>query len=480
MNIDPAHFQQLYIDGRWVAPLEATVLHDVINPANETVSHQIAFGGTADVDRAVSAAHQAFSAYSRLPLAERLALVERICAIYERRMEDIAAAITAEMGAPLQTLSRNLQAPVGLWHFQTAVASAKDFQFERQLGSTRILREPIGVCALITPWNWPMNQVICKIAPALVVGCTIVLKPSQNSPLSAIILAEILDEAGVPAGVFNMVQGQGGRLGNALAAHPMVDLVSLTGSNSAGAAVTRAAAESVKKVSLELGGKSANIILDDADLPKAITHAVHHMMGNTGQSCNAPSRLLVPAHRLDEVEKLAAEACAKLVVGDPLDVATTIGPVANERQYRKVQSMIDLGVAEGAKLICGGPGRPEGLSSGFYAKPTIFSRVHNTMIIAREEIFGPVLVIISYDDETEAIEIANDSPFGLSGYVFGGTIERAQAVAKRMRTGMVHLNGAFVDLTAPFGGYKQSGNGREWGVAGLEEFLETKSVMGWG
>lgn len=479
MSFDSKHLTQFYIDGEWVDPILGGQPHAVQNPATEQSNFVIAFGETADVNRAIKAAYRAFPSYSTTPLADRLELLDLVCAIYQRRIDDIAAAVTEEMGAPLQTLARPLQAPVGLWHFQAAAAAAREFAFEKKQGTSLILKEPIGVCALITPWNWPLNQVVCKVAPALAVGCTIVLKPSQNAPLSAVILAEILDEAGVPAGVFNMVQGEGSRLGNVLAAHPLVDLVSLTGSNPAGAAVSKAAADTVKRVSLELGGKSANIILDDADFPAAIGHAVQAMMSNSGQSCNAPSRLLVPANRLAEVERLAAAACADLVVGDPTAASTTVGPVANLRQYRKVQSMIETGLAEGAYLICGGTGRPEGLNAGYFTRPTIFSRVNNRMAIAQEEIFGPVLVIIPYEHEYEAVQIANDSPFGLSGYVTSASLARARDVAKRMRTGMVHLNGAFVDITAPFGGYKQSGNGREWGAAGLEEFLETKAVMGW-
>lgn len=479
MNINSAHLSQFYIDGQWVAPLVDGHKRDVVNPANEQVICSIAFGGKADVDSAIEAAYRAFPKYSSTSLSERLDLLGSICCAYERRMDDLAEAVTAEMGAPFDGLSRTLQAPVGLWHFQTAAAVAKEFQFEKALGATRVLKEPIGVCALIAPWNWPLNQVVCKVAPALAVGCTVVLKPSQNAPLSATILAEILDEAGVPAGVFNMLQGEGSKLGDLLAGHPLVDLVSLTGSNPAGAAVAKAAAETAKKVSLELGGKSANIILDDADFPKAITHAVHHMMSNTGQSCNAPSRLLVPADRIAEVEDLAQKACAQLVVGDPLDPKTNIGPLANERQFGKVQEMIQRGLFDGARLIAGGLGRPVGIDRGYFARPTIFSGVSNDATIAREEIFGPVLVIIPYRDEDDAVRIANDSPYGLSGYV-SGSPDRVRNMAKRLRTGMVHLNCAPVDLAAPFGGYKQSGNGREWGEAGLEEFLETKAVMGWG
>jgi aldehyde dehydrogenase (NAD+) len=472
------HLAQLFIDGQWCAPVGGGREHSVVNPANGQVSGALRFGGEADVVRAIEAASRAFDAYSAKPLAERIALLERICAVYERRMGDMAEAITLEMGAPLEALSKTLQAPVGLWHFQTAAALAKAHPFEQKLASSRLVKEPVGVCALIAPWNWPMNQVACKVAPALVTGCTVVLKPSQNAPYSAVVLAEILEEAGVPAGVFNMVQGEGGRLGELLASHPLVDMVSLTGSTAAGAQVAKAAADTVKRVSLELGGKSANIILEGADMKAAITHGVLHMMSNTGQSCNAPSRMLVPQHRIDEIEALAAAACAQIVVGDPRDAGSTVGPLANQRQFDKVQEMIAVGLQEGAKLVAGGLGKPSGLERGFYAKPTIFSRANNRMRIAQEEIFGPVLTIIPYQDEAEAIAIANDTIYGLSGYVYGVDVGAAERVARLMRTGMVHLNGASLDLTAPFGGYKQSGNGREWGAPGIDEFLEMKSIFG--
>jgi acyl-CoA reductase-like NAD-dependent aldehyde dehydrogenase len=469
----------LFIDGAWVAPQSATDLREVINPSTGRPAAHLAFGDVADVDLAVEAAHRALPEWSRTPLSQRLALLERICAVYERRLPELAMATTLEMGAPLHSLSLPLQAPIGLWHLQVTAAAAQTFAFDRMLNATtRILREPVGVCALITPWNWPLNQVVVKVAPALAVGCTMVLKPSQNSPLSAAIFAEILAEAGVPAGVFNMVQGEGGRLGERLASHPLVDMVSLTGSNAAGVSVARAAAATMKRVSFELGGKSANIILADADLDAAVAHGVATLMMNTGQSCNAPSRLLVPAARLAEAERIAAAAASALVVGDPLAPETQMGPVANARQHRRVQAMIQQGLAEGATLVAGGPGAPEGRQDGYFARPTVLSGVDNAMAVAREEIFGPVLVIIPYQDEDQAVAIANDSPFGLSGYVWASDREKAAAVAARLSTGMVHLNGAAIDLQAPFGGYKQSGNGREWGAWGLEDFLETKAVMG--
>lgn len=471
------NYDKLYIDGRWVAPTAGRT-HQVINPATGEVSGTVAFGGEADLISALEAAHRAFASFSRTSLKERLELLREICAVYEKRLADVAAAITEEMGAPLQQLSLPVQAGIGLAHFMTAAAVAEKFEFEKRQGTTLIVKEPIGVCSLITPWNWPMNQVACKVAPALAVGCTVVLKPSQVAPYSAVVLTEILHEAGVPAGVYNMINGEGAKLGDILASHPLVDMVSLTGSTQAGAEVSKQAADTIKKISLELGGKSANIILDDADFATSVADGVRSMMRNTGQTCTAPSRMLVPASRIEEVEKIAADTCAQLVVGDPLDPNTQVGPIAHDRQYRKVQSYIEKGIEEGAKLVSGGPGKPAGLERGLFCKPTVFSRVDNKMVIAQEEIFGPVLAIIPYKDEDEAIAIANDSPFGLSGYVSAGSVERAREVAKRMRTGMVCLNGAGPDVTAPFGGYKQSGLGREWGAAGFEEFLETKAIMG--
>ncbi|MFJ1472485.1 aldehyde dehydrogenase family protein [Massilia orientalis] len=472
------HLLNFYIEGRWVEPEAGGTKHDIINPATGEVAGVVAYGTDADVHRAVYAAARAFPKYAALPQGQRNELLEAICAEYERRLSDMAEAITAEMGAPLETLSKPLQAQTGLWHFQTALAIAGDFKFDRVQGTTRIVREPVGVCALITPWNWPINQIACKVAPALAVGCSVVLKPSQNAPYSAALMAEILHDAGVPAGVFNMVQGSGAAFGELLASHPQVDMVSLTGSNAAGASVTKAAADSIKRVSLELGGKSANIILPTADLEKAVAHGVTTMMHNSGQTCVAPSRMLVPQDRLEEVEAIAKRICESLVVGDPLAADTFMGPIANARQYKRVVEMIELGVAEGAYLVTGGAGKPAGCTRGYFVKPTVFSRVRKQMTIAREEIFGPVLTILPYATVEEAIDIANDSPFGLSGYVYGATIEEAQAIAYRLRTGMVHLNGANVDMAAPWGGYKQSGNGREWGAWGFDEFLETKAVLG--
>ena len=469
-----------YIDGQWVPPVHGGEPFDVVDPATEAVAGLIRLGDAADVDRAVAAARRAFDGWSTTPLQVRVDLLARMATLYERRLDDIAAAISEEMGAPLARLARAAQAPLGLWQLQTTLALAADFPFEKRLGATHVVREAVGVCALITPWNWPMSQVMCKVAPALLAGCTMVLKPSEYAPFSAQILAEIVHEAGVPPGVFNLVHGDGARIGPLLSSHPGVDMVSLTGSTRAGVSVATEAAATIKTVSLELGGKSANIILDDAPLEEAVGAGVANMMFNTGQSCNAPSRLLVPAGRLAEAERIAAAAVQRLVVGDPRDAATTTGPLANRRQYERVQASIAQAVADGARLVAGGGGRPAGCARGWFARPTVFSDVRRDMAIAREEIFGPVLVILPYGSEDEAVAIANDSDYGLSGYVWGGTVARAAAVAKRLRTGMVHLNGAGIDLAAPFGGYKQSGSGREWGAAGIEEFLETKALMGAG
>lgn len=477
------HHHQFYIGGEWVDAAGAGRL-DVINPATGQAIGSIALGDADDVDRAVAAARAAFPAYSATSREERIELLKAICAAYKARHEDMARAISAEMGAPFKHLAGSAQAGSGLAHFKTAAAALQDFSFEHTRGSTRILREAFGVCALITPWNWPANQMACKVAPALAAGCSVVLKPSELAPLSAIVLAEILHAAGVPAGVFNLLNGDGAGVGAPLCAHPEVDLVSFTGSTRAGRQVMKSAAETIKKVALELGGKSANILLDDADFPRAVEQGVLTLMTNSGQNCNAPSRMLVPEARLAEVEEIAAASLARIVVGDPAADGTTLGPLANRAQFERVQSLIAAGVAEGARLVAGGPGRPEDLDAslehGFFVRPTLFSRVAPDMTIAREEIFGPVLSIMSYKDEEDAIRIANDTVYGLSGYVSSGDPARARAVARRLRTGNVHLNGAPLDLAGPFGGYKQSGLGREWGVFGIEEFLEVKAILGYG
>jgi len=468
---------RFYVDGQWVLPSAPRTL-DVVNPATEAVAGVISLGSAADVDHAVAAAQRAFGDYSRTTRDQRVALLARIIEIYKRRMDDMAQAISEEMGAPLAKVARPQQAPSGLGHFMVALGVLKEFEFEKMQGTTQIVREPVGVCGLITPWNWPANQIACKVAPALACGCTMVLKPSEIAPFSGHILAEILHEAGVPPGVFNLVDGDGPTVGAALSSHPGIDMVSFTGSTRAGILVDKAAADTVKKVSLELGGKSPNIILDGAPLEQAVAHGVLVMMNNTGQSCNAPSRMLVPRKHLAQVEAIAAAVAAKVVTGDPVDPQTGMGPQSSELQWRKVQGLIEQGIREGAKLVCGGPGRPEGLARGYYTKPTIFSNVTNGMTIAREEIFGPVLCILPYDTEDEAIRIANDTPYGLSAYLFGDTHEHAMAVGSRIRAGNVHINGASLDTRGSFGGYKHSGLGREWGAFGFEEFLEVKSVFG--
>jgi acyl-CoA reductase-like NAD-dependent aldehyde dehydrogenase len=468
---------QFYIDGQWVDPVTPHP-HAVINPATEEVCGRISLGGAADVDRAVAAANRSAEAYAATSREERIALLEAILAVFAKRHDDVANAIMEEMGAPWK-LARNAQAASGPQHIEAAIAVLKGYAFEETLGTTRVLKEPIGPCALITPWNWPMNQVAVKVAPALAAGCTMVLKPSELSPFDAMIFAEILHEAGVPPGVFNLVNGDGATVGTALCSHPGIAMVSFTGSTRAGIAVAQNAASGVKRVAQELGGKSANIILDDADFEKAVGRGASACFENAGQSCNAPTRMLVPRDRLDEAAEYAAKRAASMLPGDPRDERTRIGPVVSETQWRKVQALIRKGLDEGATLVCGGTGRPAGLERGWFVKPTVFSNVSNDMTIAREEIFGPVLSIIPYEDDDEAVRIANDTPYGLSGYVSSSNLARARSIAARLRAGMVHINGAPLDSMAPFGGYKQSGNGREWGARGMEEFLEVKSVYGY-
>jgi aldehyde dehydrogenase (NAD+) len=470
-------YRKFYINGAWVSPAGRRD-HEVINPASEQPIGTILLGTAEDVNLAVKAARAAFETFSQTSREERIALLERIIEVYKKRMPEIAKAISDEMGAPMKFALRS-QAGSGYGHLATALRVLRNFEFEETIGTTQIRREPVGVCGLITPWNWPINQISCKVAPALAAGCTIVLKPSEVAPLSAHVFAEILEEAGVPKGVFNMIDGDGPTVGEAIARHPDIDMVSFTGSTRAGVQVAKAAADTVKRVSQELGGKSANIILEDADLNAAVKDGVLSMMSNTGQSCNAPSRMLVPAKLYDEAVRIARAAAETPVVGDPKADGVTMGPVSNRTQFEKIQRLLQKGIEEGASVVAGGPGRPEGLDKGYFVKPTVFANVNNDMTIAREEIFGPVLVMIPYHDEAEAIRIANDTVYGLSGYVFSGDIEHARRVARRLRTGMVHLNGADTDVNAPFGGYKQSGNGREWGREGLKEFLETKAVMGY-
>ena len=468
---------KFYIDGEWVDPLESKPI-EVINPATEKAIGRVSLGSPADVDRAVKAARTAFATYSQTSKAERIALLEKVIASYQKRSDDLAKTISSEMGAPMW-LANAAQAPLGLNQLTINLQVLKAYAFQRTLGTTWILREPLGVCGLITPWNWPPHQIMAKVAPALAAGCTIVLKPSEVTPLSGIIIAEIMDEAGVPAGVFNLVNGDGPGVGAAIAEHPGIDMVSITGSKRAGAQVAKAAAASVKRVTQELGGKSANIILEDADLEQAVSAGLQKCFGNSGQACNAPSRMFVHESQHAAALEFAKKAATVLRPGRPTNPADTVmGPVATRAQYDKIQRLIQTGIDEGAELVCGGTGKPEGLGTGYYVKPTVFGSVTNDMTIAREEIFGPVLSILPYATEEEAIALANDSEYGLSGFVWSGSPKRALAVASKLRTGMVHINGAPADFTAPFGGYKGSGNGRELGVAGLEEFLETKSVMG--
>jgi aldehyde dehydrogenase (NAD+) len=468
--------RQFYIDGKWVNPTKA---HDfqVINPANEQPVATISLGAPADVDKAVAAARSVFVSFSETTVPERLALLEKIIEVYRSKMDEMAETISLEMGAP-PWLAKAAQAPVGLAHLTEIVKVLGSFKFEERKGSTLMRREPIGVCGLITPWNWPMNQVVCKVAPALAAGCTMLLKPSEIAPLSAYLFAKILDEAGLPPGVFNLVNGDGATVGAAISAHPDIDMVSFTGSTRAGIAVAMAAAPTVKRVTQELGGKSANIILEDADLESAVKEGVQTCFRNSGQSCDAPTRLLVPRAKLDLAAAAARLAAEATRVADPA-AKGSIGPLVSKTQFEKVQNLILKGIEEGAKLIAGGAGRPGGVSAGYFVKPTVFTEVDNDMTIAREEIFGPVLCIIPYEDEDDAIRIANDTPYGLSGYVTSGDLEHARRIAKRIRSGNVRVNGARLDFGGCFGGYKQSGNGREWSEAGLEEFLELKAIFGY-
>ena len=472
----PANALKFYINGAWIDPVTPRTM-DVINPATEAVLGQVSLGSVKDVDLAVAAARAAFPAYAKTSRDERVALFEKIIGAYKKRFNDLGSVISAEMGAPL-VFATKMQAGAGMGHFMTALGVLKDFRFTEPMGTTEIIREPIGVAGMITPWNWPANQIACKVAAALAAGCTMVLKPSEIAPYNAIILAEILHDAGVPKGVFNLINGDGPGVGAAMAAHPGIDVMSFTGSTRAGIEVAIRAAPTVKRVAQELGGKSANILLDDCDFPKMVAAGVQACMRNSGQSCNAPTRMLVPAGRMKEVSAIAKATAEALKVGDPNTEGMDMGPVVSAAQWAKIQGYIAKGVEEGANVVTGGPGRPEGLAKGFYVRPTVFGGVNNAMTIAQEEIFGPVLVIIPYKDEAEAIKIANDSPFGLAAYVNSGDRTRAAKVAREIKAGMVHINMAFADSKAPFGGMKQSGNGREWGRFGFDEYLEVKSVMG--
>ncbi len=466
---------KMYIDGRWVDPVTPRSI-DVINPATEQPAGQVSLGSAADVDRAVKAARWAFDSFGRSSRKERIELLEAIIAAYKVRRADMAAAITAEMGAPKE-LADKLHAAIGHIHLKIALNVLKEFEFSRTRGATRIEYEPIGVCGLITPWNWPVNQIAAKVAPALATGCTMVLKPSELSPFSAQIWTEVMDAAGVPPGVFNLVQGDGPGAGAAIAAHPDIDMVSFTGSTRAGVEVARAAAPSIKRVHQELGGKSANILLPDADIAAAAVAGFRSIVTNAGQSCNAPTRMLVPRERQGEaIAALSADA-AQIAVGDPLE-NPDVGPVVSRTQFDKIQHLIQTGIDEGATLVAGGPGRPADLARGFYVRPTVFADVENSMAIAREEIFGPVLCVIPYDTVDDAVRIANDSEYGLAGYIQGKDEGLIDEVASRLRVGQVLINHPHPDGMAPFGGYKQSGNGREWGDFGFEGYLEVKAVLG--
>jgi aldehyde dehydrogenase (NAD+) len=466
---------KFYIDGEWVDPVELKTL-DVENPATEAVVGKIALGSAADVDKAVMAARRAFPAWSQTSREERLEVLGRILQEYQKRFGDLATAVTEEMGAPA-SLAQRAQVPAGMGHLATAANILKDFKFEEDRGETMIVKEPIGVCSFITPWNWPLNQIACKVAPAIATGCTMVLKPSEVAPFSGQIFAEIMHAAGVPKGVFNLVHGDGPGVGVALSEHPEVDMVSFTGSTRAGIEVAKNAAPGVKRVHQELGGKSPNIVLDDDAFAKGVGRGVAHVMNNSGQSCNAPTRMLVPAKRMDEAIAVAKAAAEQITVGDP-NGNFNLGPVVSKTQWDKIQGLIKKGVDEGATLVTGGAGRPDGLEKGHFVKPTVFANVNNDMTIAREEIFGPVLAIMPYSNLDEAIEIGNDTEYGLAGYVQSADIAKARDVARKIRAGQVSINGAS-DMTAPFGGYKKSGNGREWGDFAFHEFLETKAIMGY-
>jgi aldehyde dehydrogenase (NAD+) len=465
-----------YINGAW-SPVAGTDLLPVVDPAREMVIAEVAAGRAGDLDRAVAAARAAFPTFAASPVAERLALLERIHALILERAEPLAQTLAREMGAAI-THARAAHVPLAAAHVRAAADVLADYEFLTLRGTTAIVREPIGVCALITPWNWPLYQITAKVAPALAAGCCVVLKPSELSPLSALMFAQIVHDAGAPPGVFNLVNGTGPEIGAAMAAHPDIDMISITGSNRAGVLVAQAAAPTVKRVTQELGGKSPNVLLPDADFARVVPLGVMAAFRNVGQSCSAPTRMIVPRRKLAEVEAIARATVEAIVVGDPLDEATVLGPIANRAQFDRVQAMIEMGVSGGAALVCGGPGRPQGCDRGFYVRPTVFSEVTGAMRIAQEEIFGPVLCILPYDDVDQAIEIANHTVFGLGGHVQGADLDQARAVALRIRTGQVHINHPAWDAHAPFGGYKRSGNGREYGVFGFEEYLETKAILG--
>ena len=466
--------RKFYINGEWVDPTHSNDL-EVENPANEEMVATISLGGETDVNLAVAAAKRAFASYSQTSIEERVALMEKLLQIYMDRYDEMSVAISVEMGAPI-SFATAAQADTGRGHINTALEALKQFEFERQVGNTRIVKEPIGVCGFITPWNWPINQISCKVAPALATGCTMVLKPSEIAPISGYLFTEIMHQAGFPAGVYNMVNGDGPNVGAVIASHPDVDMVSFTGSTRAGVLVAQAAAPTVKRVTQELGGKSPNIIFDDADLESAVSGGVMRMMSNTGQSCNAPSRMLVQSSVYDQAVEIAKQAAESVVVDQPTSQGGHIGPLSSRVQFEKVQGLIEKGISEGATLVAGGLGKPEGFDSGYFVKPTVFAGVNNQMTIAQEEIFGPVLAMIPFDTEEQAIEIANDTPYGLAAYFSTSNAERARRVGSQLRAGMVSVNSASQDYAAPFGGYKQSGNGREWGEFGFDDYLEIKGI----
>jgi aldehyde dehydrogenase (NAD+) len=467
---------KFYIDGAWVDPAVMKTV-PVVNPATEEPMYDVAVGSKADVDKAVAAARRAFETFSVTTREERIALLEKIIDAYKARSKEIGAAISDEMGAPLPMAER-AQAGAGLGHLMSTLQVLKDYHFEEKVGTATVVREPIGVVGMITPWNWPLNQIACKVAPAIAAGCTMILKPSEFTPTSALIFAEVMHAAGVPKGVFNLVNGLGPEVGVAMSEHEGIDMISFTGSTRAGIDVAKRAANTVKRVSQELGGKSPNVILEDADFTKAVSGGVAQVFNNSGQSCNAPTRMIVPSSKMNEVKAIAKAVADKTKAGDPKTEGTTIGPVVNRTQWDKIQALIKKGVDEGATLVAGGPGLPEGVNKGFYVRPTVFADVTNDMTIAREEIFGPVITILGAKDEAEAVKIANDTPYGLAGYVSAGSVESAKRVGKQIRAGNVNLNGVPNERTAPFGGYKQSGNGREWGKYGIEDFLEVKAIAG--
>lgn len=476
MEIKMKIIDKFYINGQWVEPSDKKLM-DVINPSDESVCARIAIGNSKDVDIAATAASEAFKSYGLSSINERKEILQSIIQSYKNRYNDIADAISEEMGAPT-SLAMKGQAGSGLGHFKTALSLLNTYQFTEKLTASTVVKEPIGVCGLITPWNWPINQIACKVAPAIAVGCTAILKPSEVAPLSAYIFAEMMHDAGVPAGVFNMINGDGAGVGTAISEHPLVDMVSFTGSTRAGALVAKNAAPTIKRVAQELGGKSANIILPDADFEKAVKQGARSVFVNSGQSCNSPTRMLIPVDKMKQAEEIAAKVASQVVVGAATDEETTMGPVVSDIQYEKIIGLIQKGIDDGAMLVCGGVEKPEGMGKGFYVQPTIFSNVTNDMTIAKEEIFGPVFAIMPYETIDQAIEIANDTPYGLAGYVQGQDEKSLAYVASRIRAGNININGQSGDMLTPFGGYKQSGNGREWGAHGFGDFLEVKAISG--